>query len=157
MQFIECTQDIDVQDIDEFLRDKVDSMVQKANELRNEQLTTHSQQHMSFVTTYEVPQNGDDDDEKVDIMNLPIIRLRVDHSNFPKLRAAAFGHHFLKKVANPQDILLFHKRSLRGKSSVKKEGDATNESNVGGAFFDLASGIDNVMAIEDIVANNITV
>lgn len=152
--------DVDVQDIDDFLRDRVDGMVQRAKEMRNEQQSSHSQQHLSFITSYEAPVPGgaggdNDDDEKVDIMNLPIIRLRVDHSNFPKLRAAAFGHHFLKSVANPEDILLFHKRSARGKASEKTEN--ANQSNIGGAFFDLASGMEQTLSIEDIVTNNITV
>lgn len=42
---------------------------------------------------------------------LPLIRLRVDLSGgFEKINVARFGQRFVGKVANPADILLFHKR-----------------------------------------------
>lgn len=43
--------------------------------------------------------------------NLPLIRIRVEHSGFEVLNASAFGKKFLGKVANPIDILMFFKKN----------------------------------------------
>jgi double-strand break repair protein MRE11 len=41
---------------------------------------------------------------------LPLIRLRVDHTGFTKINSSQFGQKFVGKVANPDEILLFHKQ-----------------------------------------------
>ena len=41
---------------------------------------------------------------------LPLIRLRVDYTNFPRLNVTRFGQRFVGEVANPADIILFHKK-----------------------------------------------
>lgn len=39
-----------------------------------------------------------------------LVRLKVDHTGFPALNNQRFGARFVGQVANPTDILLFHKR-----------------------------------------------
>lgn len=44
---------------------------------------------------------------------LPLIRLRVDYTGFTTINAQRFGQKFVGKVANPHDILLWHKAPVR--------------------------------------------
>ncbi|GAX85793.1 hypothetical protein CEUSTIGMA_g13208.t1 [Chlamydomonas eustigma] len=56
---------------------------------------------------------------------LPLVRLRVDYTGFSTINAQRFGHKFVNKVANPQDILIWHKAAAR---RVKSEGAQLYES-----------------------------
>eukprot|EP00929_Paragymnodinium_shiwhaense_P051993 TRINITY_DN2607_c2_g1_i1.p1 TRINITY_DN2607_c2_g1~~TRINITY_DN2607_c2_g1_i1.p1 ORF type:complete len:748 (-),score=155.66 TRINITY_DN2607_c2_g1_i1:343-2586(-) len=47
----------------------------------------------------------------------PLVRLRVEHSGFEAVAGHAFGREFIDKVANPDDILLFHKKGTIGKAA----------------------------------------
>jgi len=52
--------------------------------------------------------------DMTDRLHLPLIRLRVDYSGgFSTINAQRFGQKFVGKVANPHDVLLFHKSSLK--------------------------------------------
>lgn len=53
---------------------------------------------------------------------LPLIRLRVDHTGFPKLHIQRFGQRFVGKVANPDELLLFHRQKLSVPGSKGKGG-----------------------------------
>eukprot|EP00873_Tetraselmis_striata_P044520 jgi/Tetstr1/464784/TSEL_009530.t1 len=44
---------------------------------------------------------------------LPLIRLRVDYTGFSTINVQRFGQRFVKRVANPQDILIFSKHAAR--------------------------------------------
>ncbi|KAK9868394.1 hypothetical protein WJX84_007759 [Apatococcus fuscideae] len=44
---------------------------------------------------------------------LPLIRLRVDYSGFSTINTQRFGQHFVGKVANPHDVLLWQKAAAR--------------------------------------------
>lgn len=44
---------------------------------------------------------------------LPLIRLRVDYTGFSTINAQRFGQRFVNKVANPQDLLIWHKAAVR--------------------------------------------
>ena len=58
---------------------------------------------------------------------LPLIRLRVDlTSGFQSVNVQKFGQKFVGKVANPSDMLLFHK-SKKKKGGNKDEEDEFNE------------------------------
>ena len=58
---------------------------------------------------------------------LPLIRLRVDLSGgFQSVNVQKFGQKFVGKVANPSDMLLFHK-SKKKKGGNKDEEDEFNE------------------------------
>eukprot|EP01084_Bolivina_argentea_P132141 233177_1 len=149
--------DIDIQDIDDFLKDKINTMIMTALE-EYPHPSQLQDQHLSFITNYtEVFEPSDNNNNApYDPSRLPIIRLRVDHTNFPKIRAATFGQHFMKKVANVDNILLFHKKSSR-KSAATDEKDENNERQMrGGSLFNLHSGSADIHNIEDIVTNNIT-
>merc|ERR1712048_1017176 len=102
-----------------FLVDKVTQMIEKAN-TSNPAPSQLADAHLSFITNY-----TESDDATKDVSRLPLIRLRVDHSKFAKLRSAQFGQNFLGKVANPDDILLFHRRA--GKKKEKEEGKEAAE------------------------------
>ena len=60
---------------------------------------------------------------------LPLVRLRVDHSGgFPTVPLQRFGAPFQGRVANPWDLLQFHKAAQRRTGAGKKEHAATGES-----------------------------
>jgi hypothetical protein len=44
---------------------------------------------------------------------LPLIRLRVDYTGFSTVHTLRFGQKFVNRVANPSDILLWAKSSVR--------------------------------------------
>ena len=70
--------DVDLQDIDEFLYDAQDR-------IENEQNSQINKQHLSFVT------GGTEVNQENDTTKLPLIRLRVDHTGFNKIRSTQFG------------------------------------------------------------------
>lgn len=65
---------------------------------------------------------------------LPLVRLRVDLSGgFEKINVSRFGQRFVGKVANPADILLFHKRKAERsapRAAVAKNGGAKSTASV---------------------------
>ena len=62
--------------------------------------------------------SGDDD------APLPLIRLRVDYTGgFGTINAQRFGQKFVGKVANPNDVVQFHKSAARRR---KEEGAAAD-------------------------------
>jgi double-strand break repair protein MRE11 len=46
----------------------------------------------------------------VESPDLPLIRLRVEHTGFETITGNSFGQQFIDRVANPDEILLFHRR-----------------------------------------------
>lgn len=58
------------------------------------------------------------DAQPPDGLQLPLIRLRVEHSGFETLSNQRFGASFVGKVANPHDILGFIKRRARDAGAV---------------------------------------
>ncbi|KAG1655635.1 hypothetical protein FOA52_008873 [Chlamydomonas sp. UWO 241] len=44
---------------------------------------------------------------------LPLVRLRVDYTGFSTINAQRFGQKFVNRVANPQDLLVWHKAPVR--------------------------------------------
>ena len=61
--------------------------------------------------------SGDDD------APLPLIRLRVDYRAAGTINAQRFGQKFVGKVANPNDVVQFHKSAAR---RAKEEGAAAD-------------------------------
>ena len=49
---------------------------------------------------------------------LPLIRLRVDYTGFSTINSQRFGQKFVGKVANPQDVLHWHKAAAKKASKV---------------------------------------
>ena len=54
-------------------------------------------------------------------MPRPLVRLRVEYTGFSMCNVQRFGQQFVDKLANPKDILLFHRRRT---ASEKKDGKA---------------------------------
>lgn len=51
-------------------------------------------------------------------MAIPLVRLRIEHTGFHTINPQQFGHHFVGRVANYQDLLCFYKkRALRQPSA----------------------------------------
>ena len=68
---------------------------------------------------------------------LPLIRLRVDSTGYTTVNTARFGQKFVGKIANPGDVLLFHRRAQR-RAAGASGGDASgaaaaDEAQQGGA------------------------
>jgi len=59
-------------------------------------------------------ENQEDSQENTPQMPKPLIRLRVDYTGFTNLNVQRFGQQFVNKVANPKDVLHFHKRRANG-------------------------------------------
>ena len=56
---------------------------------------------------------------------LPLIRLRVDYTGgFSTINAQRFGQKFVGKVANPNDIIQFHKSAVRRRREAGEAADA---------------------------------
>lgn len=59
-----------------------------------------------------------------------LVRLKVEHSGFSTLNNQRFGAKFVGKVANPSDVLLFHRKrqeSTKAKGSSKRKQGTLNE------------------------------
>ncbi|BDA49205.1 Double-strand break repair protein MRE11 [Coccomyxa sp. Obi] len=56
---------------------------------------------------------------------LPLVRLRVDYTGFSTINAQRFGQKFVGRVANPHDMLLFHKAAARKVKAEGPDGDLT--------------------------------
>lgn len=54
---------------------------------------------------------------------LPLVRVRVDHTGFPKLNVQRFGGKFVGRVANPEDLLSLHKQRKQVVGGRRKVGD----------------------------------
>ena len=50
---------------------------------------------------------------------LPLIRLRVDYTGFSTINSQRFGQKFVGKVANPHDVLHWHKAAARKAPKVE--------------------------------------
>ncbi|XP_010443002.1 PREDICTED: double-strand break repair protein MRE11-like [Camelina sativa] len=51
-------------------------------------------------------------------IKLPLVRIKVDYSEFMTINPQRFGQKYVGKVANPQDILIFSKASKKGRSEA---------------------------------------
>lgn len=83
------------------LNEKVEEMIKRVRE-EDRQFLASEAQHVVNV----------DDDENTDKTDprMPLIRLKVEYSGFSTMNAQRFGKQFVKRVANPADILLFYRR-----------------------------------------------
>jgi len=68
---------------------------------------------------------------KVEKPQQVLVRLKVEHSGFSTLNNQRFGSRFVKEVANPSDILCFHrKRSTDGPKGSTAKGNRTNANSL---------------------------
>eukprot|EP00930_Biecheleria_cincta_P025372 TRINITY_DN18074_c0_g2_i1.p1 TRINITY_DN18074_c0_g2~~TRINITY_DN18074_c0_g2_i1.p1 ORF type:complete len:763 (-),score=132.80 TRINITY_DN18074_c0_g2_i1:310-2337(-) len=56
--------------------------------------------------------------KKLDMPRLPLVRLRVEHSGFETVSSQTFGQQFADRIANPDEVLLFHRRGGAGSSAA---------------------------------------
>jgi len=57
---------------------------------------------------------------KLEVPKLPLVRLRVEHSGFDTISASTFGNQFVGRVANPDEVLLFHRKAGGGAVGSRK-------------------------------------
>ena len=87
----------DQEDLMARLAARVEMLINKASdEWRDENL-----EEITADPTYEMPK--------------PLVRLKVEYSGFAMCNVQRFGQQFVNKVANPKDILLFHRKRLAEK------------------------------------------
>ena len=91
------------------------------------------------------------------LMHLPLIRLKVDHRNFPVLSNQRFGQQFVGKVANPNDVLLFVKqRQQRAAGGAGASADGTGATGEADALRDpVAAEPVDVTTIDDLVGEQL--
>lgn len=61
--------------------------------------------------------------------SMPLIRLRVDYTGYRKYSPARFGMKFVTRVANVEDILIFHKKSKKATRNAGEQ-DFKNDIDV---------------------------
>eukprot|EP00571_Detonula_confervacea_P017476 CAMPEP_0172303652 /NCGR_PEP_ID=MMETSP1058-20130122/5169_1 /TAXON_ID=83371 /ORGANISM="Detonula confervacea, Strain CCMP 353" /LENGTH=924 /DNA_ID=CAMNT_0013014555 /DNA_START=77 /DNA_END=2854 /DNA_ORIENTATION=+ len=115
----------------EVLAAEVDALIQKA---RDESEILQQDADAEAARSRALEDEFDDSDKrqrKYSIKNPEkvLVRLKVEHTGFTTLNNQRFGSQFVGQVANPSDILLFHKRrqaenSKGGKAAKKKRGAA---------------------------------
>ncbi|KAK5581926.1 hypothetical protein RB653_003506 [Dictyostelium firmibasis] len=54
---------------------------------------------------------------------LPLIRLKVDYTGYSTINPQKFGQRFQGRVANPNDVLLFHRKKPTVSSKKQKDGE----------------------------------
>ncbi len=92
---------------------------------------------------------------------LPLVRLRVDHTGFPKLSVQRFGQPFVGKIANADEILSFHKqkkiseRKSKGSSASGAAGAAAGggDEEEEGDLLSRGAEVDEAPPIHDLVIN----
>lgn len=63
----------------------------------------------------------------VKVPEIPLIRLRVEHSGFETVGNQSFGQQFIHRVANPDDVLLFHKKKMTADAGGRKRDTAIGD------------------------------
>eukprot|EP01138_Halocafeteria_seosinensis_P013702 gb/GECG01013993.1/.p1 GENE.gb/GECG01013993.1/~~gb/GECG01013993.1/.p1 ORF type:complete len:584 (+),score=86.48 gb/GECG01013993.1/:1-1752(+) len=89
------------ENVRELLSNKVDQIIEEVNS------------HVEALPEHLTPPNN---------MRLPLIRVRVEHTGFTPLNNQRFGSQFVSRVANPADILLWHKRRSSAASNKAGKG-----------------------------------
>mmetsp|Transcript_12362 Transcript_12362/g.27094 ORF Transcript_12362/g.27094 Transcript_12362/m.27094 type:complete len:392 (-) Transcript_12362:133-1308(-) len=79
-----------------------------------------------------------------------LVRLKVEHSGFTTLNGQRFGAMFVDEVANPSDILLFHRKKQTAGSPTKR-----NTSNVSALSEPIVPEDLAEVNVEDLILNNL--
>mmetsp|Transcript_17559 Transcript_17559/g.27537 ORF Transcript_17559/g.27537 Transcript_17559/m.27537 type:complete len:902 (-) Transcript_17559:1179-3884(-) len=123
------------------LAGEVEALIQKARD-EAEQLRQDAEAAVQASMALEDEFDPDKRQRKYTIKNPEqvLVRLKVEHSGFTTLNNQRFGSRFVGEVANPSDILLFHKRrsaetAKRGASkksslNIPTEPDDLDETNI---------------------------
>ncbi|ETO29756.1 hypothetical protein RFI_07363 [Reticulomyxa filosa] len=116
-----------VDDLYDFVSAKIYEMIEEASRYnsKKEERELTDDLHLSIVTNYEKPSNSNHATDDVkdarsmqvkDMCQLPLIRLRVDHTGFAKLHTTTFAQKFANLVANPSDLLLLQQTRRKKQS-----------------------------------------
>jgi len=103
----------------QFITKQINSLIAEAREksksLRKDVYTTHASTEKEFENLPHQKYKMKNPDEI-------LVRLKVEHSGFTSLNNQRFGAQFVGQIANPADILLFHRRRKTedGKSGTSK-------------------------------------
>ncbi|KAI9907996.1 hypothetical protein PsorP6_003692 [Peronosclerospora sorghi] len=94
--------------IDDYLESRVVELLREAELEQQERVRERAKEYekMHQRSPFPVPEIENEEKDK----ELVLVRLRVEHTGFPVLINQRFGAKFVGKVANPNDILLFHRR-----------------------------------------------
>jgi len=109
--------------LEEKVRDLIEEAREKNRELREKAASTAEDEDLIEVKRYTLQKP-----------NEVLVRLKVDHSGFSTLNNQRFGAKFVGEVANPSDILLFHRRRQTSdtpsvsKSSKSRQSAISNNS-----------------------------
>lgn len=119
--------------VQKLLNEKVDVMVLEADAKRKE-LLQHALRNGNPLAAYCI----EDEDNikewdrgynrscplknKLENPNHVLVRLRVEHSGFTTIANQRFGATFVRSVANPDDILLFHRKKAEGRTKIRGQG-----------------------------------
>lgn len=87
---------------------------------------------------------------------LPLIRVKIDHTGFPRINTIRFGQRFVNKVANPDDLLLWYKKSTI--YNTHNNGSKSNDHTVNNTALELleSNDPDAPPPIYDLVSEIIT-
>lgn len=125
-----------------FLEGEIKLLMHNAKEKRKELLIDSKEQ-------------GNDPDEQEDLVyqlrqpDQHLVRLKVEHSGFTVLNNQRFGARFVGQVANPSDLLLFHRRKETGdRSGVKRKKKLDKP---------IVPEEQDVMKIEDLIKDNLEI
>jgi len=81
---------------------------------------------------------------------LPLLRLRVEHTDFPVINMQRFGEKFIEKVANPKDMLFFYKKRVARATSAKKSADDFEDADI-----DFAEDTSPATRINGLISQNL--
>lgn len=125
-----------------FLESEIKLLMHNAKEKRKELLI-------------EAKEQGNDPEEQTELvyqLQQPeqlLVRLKVEHSGFTVLNNQRFGARFVGRVANPSDLLLFHRRKGTGdRSGVKRKKKLD---------VPIVPEEHDVMKIEDLIKDNLEI
>ena len=92
--------------ITKFLAKQVEDLIAKAGENR-EGCDEAAAQHRA---AFEQDGEGVNEPAALTSPELVLVRLKVEHTGFSTLNNQRFGARFVGRVANPADILMFHRK-----------------------------------------------
>lgn len=80
--------------------------------------------------------------------SLPLVRLRVEHSGYETISGQSFGQQFAGRVANPEEVLLFHRRGAANSAAVGSRKAAVSDNL---EIEEAPAGGDDGVKIQDII------
>ena len=104
----------------EYLTIKTNEMIERAQECADD--------GNPYQAHFRNPENGN--------AVVPIVRIRVENSDFPALNLQHFGQQFVGKVANPNEVLRFYKSKKKNPTGAKKRGSAKDDAENDVMFLD---------------------